>query len=39
MSMPMICDIVEISPKADDFLEYDIFSIFFKKVNCRLWQF
>ncbi len=35
MSMPMICDIVEISPKADDFFEILYYSIFFKKVNCR----
>lgn len=31
MSMPMICDIVEISPKADDFLKYDIIAHFSKK--------
>lgn len=31
MSMPMNGDIVEISPKADDFLKYDIIAYFSKK--------
>ncbi len=31
MSMPMICDIVEISPKADDFFEICIIAYFSKK--------
>lgn len=31
MRMPMICDIVEISLKADDLLEYDIIAYFSKK--------